>query len=190
VETEQTGFRSRNRILESGDSKPAISESIGKALAEFNRGAALLEQYRYIEAAKAFESVLETAPDWTAARFNLGLAYFNMQEKPEAEDYLEMAKEALETILESNPGHLHARFCLGLYHQHLGENEAVNDLVDKQKGAAETYLLAGQMFQSSSNFQKAEELYKNAVTIDPNNILCIERMASMYLTSYFPLDSP
>jgi Tfp pilus assembly protein PilF len=51
-------------------------------------------------------------------------------------------------------------------------------------------LLAGQMFQSSSNFQKAEELYKNAVTIDPNNILCIERMASMYLASYFPLDSP
>jgi hypothetical protein len=42
---------------------------IGKALAEFNKGAALLEQYRYAEAAKAFEIVLELAPDWNAARF-------------------------------------------------------------------------------------------------------------------------
>ncbi|MGD8500846.1 MAG: hypothetical protein PVJ86_09380, partial [Phycisphaerales bacterium] len=67
--TERPG---RSRLaLASKDSKAAVSDSLGKALADFNRGAALLEQYKYGEAAKAFESVLDVAPDWTAARFNL-----------------------------------------------------------------------------------------------------------------------
>jgi tetratricopeptide (TPR) repeat protein len=104
-------------------SKPAGFERFSKALADFNRGAALLEQYKYVEAAKAFESVLEAAPDWTAARFNLGLAYFNMQEDPGAQSYLERAQAAFETVLQSDPNHLPAQFCLGLYYQHLGENE-------------------------------------------------------------------
>ena len=49
-----------------------------RALAEFNRGAALLEQYQYSAAAEALEKAVAAAPDWTAARFNLGLANFNM----------------------------------------------------------------------------------------------------------------
>jgi len=66
--------RKSDRIVASGDSKETDADSRGKALAHFNRGAALLEQYKYSEAARVFESVMDTAPDWTAARFNLGLA--------------------------------------------------------------------------------------------------------------------
>ena len=105
------------------DSNTAISESLRKAFAEFNRGAALLEQYRYSEAATAFEAVLDIAPDWNAARFNLGLAYLNMQVKPGARNYLQLAHEAFETVLQRDSQHLHARFSLGLYHEHLADNE-------------------------------------------------------------------
>ncbi|MGB2865336.1 MAG: tetratricopeptide repeat protein, partial [Sedimentisphaerales bacterium] len=129
IRTEQP--RKSKQVTDSRDSKSTISDSLGIALADFNRGAALLEQYKYIEAAKAFESVLEAAPDWTAARFNLGLAYFNMQVKPGAKSYLDLAHEAFETILESDPGHLHARFCLGLYYQHLGETEKALECIRK-----------------------------------------------------------
>src|SRR4030042_5555528 len=69
------------QALASSDSKPTISDSLVKALVDFNRGAALLEQYNYLDAAKAFESVLEAAPDWPAPRFDLGLAHFKLQEK-------------------------------------------------------------------------------------------------------------
>jgi tetratricopeptide (TPR) repeat protein len=62
-------------------------------------------------------------------------------------------------------------------------NEAVDDLIDMRKGAADTYLLAGQMYQAGGNLQKAEETLKKASTLDPNNILCLERLASLYLMS-------
>jgi tetratricopeptide (TPR) repeat protein len=62
-------------------------------------------------------------------------------------------------------------------------NEVVDDLADMRKGAAKTYLLAGQMYQAGGDFQKAEELLKKATSLDPNNILCLERLASLYLTS-------
>ena len=110
-------------VLTSDNTRKVGSEALHKTVAQFNRGAALLEQYKYVEAAKAFEAVLDTAPDWTAARFNLGLAYFNMQEDQGAQNYLEMAKQTFEKVLQSEPNHLHARFCLGLYYQHLARNK-------------------------------------------------------------------
>ncbi|NQU24780.1 MAG: tetratricopeptide repeat protein [Candidatus Nealsonbacteria bacterium] len=102
---------------------PTSTRPLEKALAGFNRGAALMEQYQYVDAAKAFEAVVEAAPDWTAARFNLGLAYFNMHGARGAQQNLATARDTFLDVLESDPKHLHAAFCLGLYHQHVGENE-------------------------------------------------------------------
>jgi tetratricopeptide (TPR) repeat protein len=39
------------------------------------------------------------------------------------------------------------------------------------------------MYQAGENFQKAKELLKRATTLDPNNILCLEKLASLYLKS-------
>ena len=72
-----------------------LSEPLGKALVQFNRGAALLEQYKYSNAAKAFEKVLNYAPDWNAARFNLGLAYLNMLEDPDIDGYKKTPRQQL-----------------------------------------------------------------------------------------------
>ncbi|MHC4582594.1 MAG: hypothetical protein ACYS14_14145, partial [Planctomycetota bacterium] len=121
VQPDQSPESGQNIALD--DTKEAGLGPHLKALANFNRGAALLEQYKYQEAARAFESVLNTQGDWTAARFNLGLAYFNLQVKPGAKSYLELARDAFEAVLQSDPDHLYARFCLGLYHQYVGENE-------------------------------------------------------------------
>ncbi len=65
--------------------QPALApEALGRTLALFNRGAALMERYEYAQAAAAFGQVLESAPAWTAARFNLGIAYLNMSGQTEA----------------------------------------------------------------------------------------------------------
>ncbi len=99
------------------------STELSEALARFNRGIALLEQYRYDEAVAEFRKVLKFAPDWTAARFNLGVAYFNMHGTEKALEHLEKGRNELEAVLKEQPGHLHAHFALGLLHEHLGENE-------------------------------------------------------------------
>ncbi len=46
---------------------PIASDELSSALSQFNRGAALLEQYRYSEAAEALENVVRLFPQWTAA---------------------------------------------------------------------------------------------------------------------------
>ncbi len=98
------------------------SPAVIKALSDFNRGAALLEQYKYAQAAQAFEQVLTAVPAWQAAQFNLGLAYLNLQDQANATAHLDQAKQTFETLLQRDPNHLHARFCLGLYFQHVGDN--------------------------------------------------------------------
>jgi len=117
-------------------------EELGRLVAEFNRGAALMEQYKYPEAAKAFETVLDAAPDWTAARFNLGLAYLNAQGKSDAEkkdapqasgtkEKLQGAREVFESVLAAEPDHLHATFSLGMYHQYNGQMQQALDCFER-----------------------------------------------------------
>ncbi len=99
-----------------------LGDSVQRAIGQFNAAAALLEQYAYADAAKRLEQVLASAPAWSAARFNLGLAYLNMQEEAGAKENLERARAAFESVLKDDPNHLHARFGLGLFYQHTGEN--------------------------------------------------------------------
>ena len=117
-----------------GQTPAATSERLTQALSEFNRGGALLDRYEYSKAARAFEKVLAIFPDWTAARFNLGLAYLDMggqgsseegkqieagagKEKEPAsdahsKDYLRKAKEAFEEVLRRAQEPLRS-LCLG-----------------------------------------------------------------------------
>jgi len=166
------------------DSKTDASDSLGKALAEFNRGAALLEQYKYSKALEAFETVVDIVPDWTAARFNLGLAYLNMQVKTGARNYLQLAREAFETVLQRDSKHLHSRFCLGLYHEYLADNEkalecfrAVHE-ADRENPYvlykyAETLINLGRMEDGTRMLEKV-------IALDPGFISAVYRLATQY----------
>jgi tetratricopeptide (TPR) repeat protein len=192
-----TGQRTEDRRQQPADQAPSVSEGMGKigahpaaapaslrkALAEFNRGAGLLEQYKYAEAAKAFETVLEIAPDWDAARFNLGLAYFNLQETPGGKDYLKNAQEAFEAV----PNHLHARFCLGLYWQHLGQNDkalecfqAVHQADGSDPHVAYKYAEA---LLSVGRNEEGTQMLEEVVALDPGFISAIYRLAGQYQRS-------
>ena len=96
---------------------PATEQAV-KALAEFNRGTALLEQYDYPGAVKQLESVVAALPAWTAARFNLGLALLNL---PDSADSHDRAEVELKKVIEADPGHPWAHFCLGVLYYHNGE---------------------------------------------------------------------
>lgn len=163
-------------------SKWTLTPKNKKTIAEFNRGAAFLEQYKYSEAARAFESVLDAAPDWTAARFNLGLAYINMQVKPGAKSYLELAQEAFETVLQSNPDHLHARFCLGLYYQHFGENEKALVCFRKvyESDSEDPYVLYkyAETLINVGLTEDGTKMLERVIALDPGFISAVYRLAS------------
>lgn len=102
-----------------------------EALAAFNRGGALLEQYDYAKAVAEYERAVALAPAWTAARFNLGLALLNMQGEAGKGESLERAREIFEQIVAAEPEHRSAHFCLGMYYQHLGKNEIALEHFEK-----------------------------------------------------------
>jgi tetratricopeptide (TPR) repeat protein len=161
-----------------------LSPSLAKALAEFNRGAALLEQYKYAQAAKAFESVLDIVPDWTAARFNLGLAYFNMQVEPGAKEYLTLAKEAFEAVLHSQPDHLNTRFCLGLYYQHLGQNEKALEYFravhEEDRDDPHVLYKYAETLITLGLTEEGARMLERVIAIDPGFISAVYRLASQY----------
>lgn len=154
---------------------------VARALSGFNRGAGLLEQYRYSEAAKEFEKVLAFAPDWDAARFNLGLAYLNMEGKEDKAAGLPAARQAFESVLKSNPRHLHARFCLGLYHQHLGDNEKALEcflaVFDRDKEDPSVAYKCGETLAALGHDDEGRKMFERAMQLDPGFVSAVYRLA-------------
>jgi len=170
----------------SAPSGGAITDEVAQALADFNRGAALLEQYKYGDAAKAFEKVLRSHGKWTAARFNLAVAYLNLQTRSTQEQ----AMRAFEEVLAAAPDHRHARFSLGLCAQALGDNpkalEAFRqvyqaDPADPYVGYryAETLILEGK-------HDEAREVLEKVVSLDPGFVSGTYRLAFLYQRTQQP----
>lgn len=164
--------------------KPALSPETVTALASFNRGAALLEQHQYGQAADAFALTLEHAPAWTAARFNWGLALLNMQEQAEAEGNLAQAKQAFEAVLETDPQHLHARFSLGLYYQHIGENEqALTCYQAVHRDDPNDPFVAYKYAETLLNLDRKPEgiqMLEHVVKLDPGFVSALYRLGIQY----------
>jgi len=108
-----------------------------------NRGVSLMGQYRYDDAAKAFEEVLTAAPHLSEARLNLAIALFNRNRKED----LETSEKLLATVLQKEPDNLRALYFRAILLQHVGKAEAaipcLEAVLDKRAddGAA-WYLLA------------------------------------------------
>src|SRR3989304_6286469 len=86
------------------------------AYRENNLGVALLEQFRFADAAQAFTRALARDPGLSLARVNLAIALFYVPD-PAA------AKREAETVLAADPGSLHAHYILGLIARAEGQTE-------------------------------------------------------------------
>lgn len=77
-------------------------------VAENNRGAGLMEQYKYQKAMKVFQKLVDDHPDWLDARVNLAMAVLNFTQKGAS------AVPILEEVVAADPDHAAATYCLGL----------------------------------------------------------------------------
>ncbi len=162
---------------------PASTAEMAAALARFNRGSALMEQYEYGEAAKAFAKVLETMPDWTAARFNFGLANLN-QDTAASSD---AAVKSFQAVLAADPGNLHTLFCLGMYYQHKGDNERAMVYFARVHWADpdEPYVAFkyGEALLSNGRTDEGIKVMEKVIAIDPGFMSAIYRLALLYRRS-------
>jgi len=177
----------------------APSEGLLQSVARFNRAAAVLEQYHYKKAAAAFEQVLKDYPSWSAARFNLGLAYLNLkgqgsnekkdepsEGKPlDGKQLLELARISFERVLKAEPDHLPAHYLLGIYYQYIGEIEQAlkhyqfvyeRDPADPHVAYkyADTLIRVGRK-------EEAIGILQNIIDADPGFVSAVYRLAQQYL---------
>lgn len=75
-----------------------------------------LEEGRFLQATELLEELVETNPDFLAARNNLALAYYYTGR-------MEKAMKCIGQVLEADPSNLHALCNLAVLSQHMGEAE-------------------------------------------------------------------
>jgi tetratricopeptide (TPR) repeat protein len=148
-----------------GELEKDVQISPRSASSYFLLGQLYLRQKEYEKAGKNYEKAINIKPNYPNAYYGLFTLSARLKQQAKAAEYMAVFKK------------LKAEDMKDLKNQ----NEAADDLIDMQKGAAETYLLAGQMYQAGGNIQKAEELYKKAATLNPENIQCLEKLASLYI---------
>jgi hypothetical protein len=110
---------------------PPVPPGPGPAavVAAMNQGVALMGQYDYLGAAKAFEEVLELEPGLADGRVNLAIALFNLGRKEDRD--LDRAGDLLDDVLAEDPDHLRALYFRGIVLQHLGEAESAVPLFER-----------------------------------------------------------
>ncbi|KPL24830.1 MAG: hypothetical protein AMJ75_02690 [Phycisphaerae bacterium SM1_79] len=163
-----------------------------------NVGHALMILGRRDEAIREFEKDFQITPNSPLTYFLLGQTY--LQEK----DYSN-AKKNYEMAIKINPQHANAYYGLATVCTRLGNRDKAkeysemfkklksesrkdlkgrkilyDDFVETQKLAALTYYEAGQMYRGAGKLHKAEELLKQAASLDPENVSCLLELASIY----------
>ena len=81
----------------------------------FNKGIALMEQYRPADAVKAFDEVVRLAPGWTKGRLNLAIALLNAQ----SEESYARAEIELKRVVAAAPDNPYGHYALGMLLKHL-----------------------------------------------------------------------
>lgn len=142
-----------------------------------NRGVALLDQYKFKEAAAEFRQILDLAPRLVAAHVNLGIAYFYDQKYPEAQ-------QSLTRALELNPAEIHAHYVMGLIHRNQDEPEkaiASFEAVNRRDPLdTSTNYYLGTLYMRQRNYVKAAEFFQKVIQQEPYNASAHYNLAMAY----------
>jgi hypothetical protein len=138
------------------------------ALEHNSRGAALMEQFEYKNAADEFEQVNQLAPDWTPGKINLGIALLNQNN----EEAIQKAIDIFAAVLKKEPDNLHAHYCLGLllmYHRDFVESVPHFEAVTKKdpNDAGAWYHLGYVLSQRGDDAPRTLECLENAHRLNP-----------------------
>ncbi|MGG1610884.1 tetratricopeptide repeat protein [Paenibacillus phoenicis] len=91
---------------------------------EHDQARALLEEGKFAQAVKMLEELVQSLPDFLAARNNLALGYYYL-------GLFHKAVETVEEVLVKDPGNLHALCNLAIFYQHAGNREALEELAGR-----------------------------------------------------------
>jgi tetratricopeptide (TPR) repeat protein len=152
--------------------KPAAKEDAYRAN---NIGIALLEQYKYKEAADAFKRALQLEPGLTIARINLGIALFNVPDLPAAQREVQAAAAA-------DPKAPQPPYVLGLLAK--TQNKPVEAIaafqkvlaLDPQDVGANVNL--GQLYTQQRKYAEAVPVLRTGLAAEPYNTTALYNLGT------------
>lgn len=143
-----------------------------EVLRAMNRAVGLMEQYRFTDAASAFEAVVRRAPNWAVAYVNLGIAYLNAISDPgKPGGALDRAEAAFAKAIQLDPQLPHSYYCLGILYRYKGNSEAALKYflktLELDPNDADTLYFIGSMYLSQGDAQTASEYFRRALIQNP-----------------------
>jgi Flp pilus assembly protein TadD len=138
-----------------------------QAIADNNRGVALMGRFDYEAAREAFAELAEQYPDDPDVLVNLAIATLNRQQSGDPQ----LALENLDRALEHEPGHLRAHYCRGLILLQMGEAEpaleSFQEVVASDPSDADAAYHLGQCLMQLERTDEAIAWYERAIELDP-----------------------
>src|SRR5262245_52164667 len=160
--------------------QPTAPQSLEDAYRANNIGVALLEQFKYKEAADSFRKAVTLAPKLGILHLNLGIALFNIPETEEARNEI---KKALELIPDSPRPH----YLLGLIAKKQNNTEeAIAELQQVVKTDAKdvgTNVNLAQLYLQQKKYTEAQGLLRTALAQEPYNTTATYNLALALLRS-------
>lgn len=171
---------------------PPDADELVELLSAWNRGNDALDHFEFRQAETEFRHVAERLPGEPDAWVNVGLAAMNQDNA----DAFRRARPALEHAVSLDPDHLHANHCLGVLLKHLGEPEKARAcfrkvLAGDPHDATANYYLGTLMVnerpgetdaQVAAREAAAEELFKQAIKIEPHQQSAIYQLFGLYFS--------
>jgi cytochrome c-type biogenesis protein CcmH/NrfG len=147
---------------------PAVPSSAREtAWRENNLGVALLEQFRFTDAAGAFGRALEKDPSLLAARVNLAIAHLYVPDIP-------AAKQAAEEALKAAPDAPQPNYVLALIARSEGRAEDalpyVRKVLEKDPKDLGANVTLGQLYLQTRQFEEAAAAFRIALAAEPYNV--------------------
>ncbi len=161
--------------LQSEQTKPSSREEAYRAN---NIGVALLEQFKYKEAADSFKRALQLEPTLALARINLGIALFNLPDLPAAQKELQAA-----ITLAPNAPQPHYVLGLAAKTQNRPE-EAIASFqrvlrIDPNDVGANVNL--GQLYAQQRKYPEAIAVLRTSVAAEPYNATALYNLGTALL---------
>jgi cytochrome c-type biogenesis protein CcmH/NrfG len=143
---------------------PAAQET---AWRDNNLGVALLEQFRFSDAAEAFRRALAKAPSLLAARINLAIAYLYVPD-------IAAAKQAAEEARAAAPDAPQPNYILALIARSEGRAEEalpfVRKVLEKDPRDLGANVTLGQAYLQMRQFEEAAAAFRVALAAEPYNV--------------------
>ncbi|HEX8087924.1 MAG TPA: tetratricopeptide repeat protein, partial [Blastocatellia bacterium] len=174
--TTLTGLTQTGRPQSPGkpDAQGGASANREAAYRANNIGVALLEQFKYKEAAEEFQRALRLDPSLALAHINLSIAFYN------APDLAAALREA-KTAVEAAPGSPQAHYILGLIAR--AQNRAADAMmafqqvlkIDPRDPGAN--INVGQLHLQQRNYTEAISAFRTALASEPYNVTAVYNLA-------------